>query len=150
MWLDNLRAKSKNQREQYAFLGAASISLVIAVFWLISVSVELNSPSPTLVTEPTVEPASAFGEFFSEATDQVGSIIATMGAGVEDASKASLEATSTEPTDEQNAAIVVPETNFRFPEENELVAPLEPDETIIIETKPTGSVIQIATSTTSQ
>ena len=141
MWLDELRKKPKSTRDQYAFLGAIGITSVIAVIWLVSLSVQFSSETQ-IVRSETEATSGAFSRVFSDAKTQIAEVFSTLRPPQESESQSEF-ATSTASTSEDKTATTTAPSLFRFIPDS---PPSPVGRTILIET--TTSPQKVATSST--
>lgn len=73
-WLERMRRKPKAARQRLAFFGAAGVTTVVALFWLVAVSVQFRA-ADTVVVTPVSDSSGAFSQFFSDATDNFAAVV---------------------------------------------------------------------------
>jgi hypothetical protein len=73
--LDNLRSKPKGVRDQYSFLFAVGLTLIVGGFWTLSLPDRFNSVLPgTLAVSTSSVPTTPFANFFSEFKTQFANV----------------------------------------------------------------------------
>lgn len=70
-WLTRLRKKPKGMRNQYAFFGAAGITLCITVVWLAAAPLSFNAPD---VSATKNNSSGAFSQFWNNVSTQIATV----------------------------------------------------------------------------
>tara|TARA_B100000508_G_scaffold140158_1_gene140347 strand:- start:1169 stop:1588 length:420 start_codon:yes stop_codon:yes gene_type:complete len=112
-WLSNLRQQPKAYRQRVAFVGAVSMTAVIALMWSVSLPQRLSTIG-NVVEEPNEETQSSFNRFFADVREQVavvGDSVATLrqGADSQPATTSPPTASSTTSTASTTPNIVIPQ-----------------------------------------
>ena len=139
MWLDRLRKRPRAARQQVAFLGAAGITAVVALVWMVSVSVRLGNISESEVAETSDTPG-AFSQFFSGLEEQTAAVLDSF----TDTDAASTTQTTSTTTVDAALATTTAEEPFRWLDEAAAVRERPPARPVLIE------VTSSSTSSTTQ
>lgn len=67
-WIEQTRKKPTSVRRRYAFMGAAAVTSIIAITWMISIPAQFNGLSESV--EEGQQSASAFAGFFGDLKNQ--------------------------------------------------------------------------------